>query len=94
MDEKKGTDFLVYGRWSTGMSVICTHLGASLAFGGQLCDVLVVQAEEVENVYEALAIDAGWGFELDLGLGAPGDAEACGVKHKKIIGAVADGDRL
>jgi tRNA dimethylallyltransferase len=30
----------------------------------------------------------------DLGLGAVGDSEACGLQHRKIIGAVANGQRV
>ncbi len=39
-------------------------------------------------------VDAGAGPRGDPGLGAIGDAEAGGLKHLKIVGAVADGERL
>lgn len=31
---------------------------------------------------------------MHLALGAPGDTEACGVEHGKVVGAVADGNGL
>ena len=39
-------------------------------------------------------VDAGVGARRDLGLGAIGDAKAGGFQHRKIVGAVADGERL
>jgi len=60
----------------------------------ELGDILVVQAQQVEDIGEALAVDAGRGFQLDLGLGAPGDTQTCCVKHEDIVGSVADGDGL
>lgn len=56
----------------------------------ELGDVLVVQAQQVEDIGETLAINASGGFELDLGLGAPGDTQACCVKHEEIVSSVAD----
>lgn len=60
----------------------------------QLENVLIVQAQQVEDIGEALAVHACGSFELDLGLGAPGDTEACCVKHEEIVGSVADGHCL
>ena len=57
-------------------------------------NILVVQAQQVKDISQALAVDASGGFKLDLGLGAPGDTQACCVKHEKIIGSVTDADRL
>lgn len=65
-----------------------------LRVGGQLRDVLVVHAEKVKDIDKALAVDADGGLQLDLGLSAPGDAKACSVEHKEIVGAIADGQCL
>lgn len=61
---------------------------------GKLVDVFAVQAEQVEDINEALAVGAGWCFELDLGLGAPGNTKASGMKHEQIVCAVADSNCL
>jgi hypothetical protein len=57
-------------------------------------NILIVQSQQVEDIGEALAVYASGGFELDLGLGAPGDTQACCVKHEKVIGSVTNRDRL
>ena len=61
---------------------------------GQLVDVTLCHAQEVEDVQEAVAVQTGGCFELDHALGAPGDAQAGGVQHEKVVGAVANSHRL
>jgi hypothetical protein len=61
---------------------------------GELENVLLLQTEQVENVDQALSVNAGWSLELDLGLGAPGDTKASLVKHEKIIGTITDSQCL
>lgn len=69
-------------------------LGHLLGLAGELDDILLLETEKVENIDQALSVNTGWGLELDLGLGAPGDTKASLVKHEKIIGTIADSQCL
>lgn len=69
-------------------------LGHLLGLAGELGDILLLETEKVENIDQALSVNTGWGLELDLGLGAPGDTKASLVKHEKIIGTIADSQCL
>lgn len=63
-----------YGTTVDGLKAVPTiQQNRSCGIIAELGDILVVQAQQVEDIGEALAVDAGRGFELDLGLGAPGD---------------------
>jgi hypothetical protein len=66
----------------------------SFALSSQLDNILIVQTEQVEDIDQAFSVQTGRCFELDLGLGAPGDAQAGCMKHQKIVGPVADSQCL
>lgn len=68
------------------------YVGTQLA--GQLLDIPLIQAKQVENITETLPVETGGGLELHFALGAPGDAESGGVEHEEVVGAVADGHCL
>jgi len=54
----------------------------SFVRSSQLDNILVIQTEQVKDIDQAFSVETGWCFELDLGLGAPGDAQAGCVKHQ------------
>lgn len=60
----------------------------SIFLSGQLGDIFVVQTEQVEDIDQTFSVQTGRCFELDLGLGAPGDAKASSVKHQQVVGSV------
>lgn len=53
----------------------------SFACSSQLVEILIIQTDQVENIDEAFSVQTGRSFELDLGLGAPCDAQASCVEH-------------
>lgn len=65
-----------------------------MGLDGELENIFLLKTEQVENVDQALSVDTGWGLELDLGLGAPGDTKASFVKHEEIIGTITDSQCL
>lgn len=48
---------------------------------GQLGDIIIVQTKQVEDIDQTFSVQTSRCFELDLGLGAPGDTKASRVKH-------------
>lgn len=51
------------------------------SLGGQLRDIIVIHAQQVEDIDQTLAVDASRCLQLNLGLGPPSNAETCGVQH-------------
>lgn len=48
----------------------------------------------MEDIDQVFSVETGRCFELDHGLGAPGDTQAGCVKHQQIVGPVADSQCL
>ena len=59
-----------------------------------LDEILARETLGVDKRGEIGVLDARVRSSGDLGLGAVGDAEAGGFKHRKIVGAVADRQRV
>lgn len=66
----------------------------SVLLSSQLKNIFSLQPNQVQDINQALPINSGWRFELNLGLSAPRNTETSSVKHEEVVRPVTDSQCL